>query len=90
MGAMGYSEVERVDYFAAPTASAALKKVAAMVCKQEWGLRHLDVDQAFIQSRSWTPMSTCACSPVCESVSSKVVRLNDVLYGLKRNDRAWY
>ena len=53
MVAMGYSQVEGVDYFEtfASTASATFNRlVAAMACKLDWDLRHLDVDQAFIQS----------------------------------------
>ena len=53
MVTMGYSQVEGVDYFEtfAPTASATSNRLeAAMACKLDWDLRHLDVDQAFIQS----------------------------------------
>ena len=51
--AKGYSQGEGVDYFDtfAPTASTTSNRlVAAMACKLDWDLRHLDVDQAFIQS----------------------------------------
>ena len=51
--AMGYNQVEEVDYFekVSPTASATSNRlVAAMACKLHLLLRHLDVDQAFIQS----------------------------------------
>ena len=51
--AMGYRQVEGVDYVGmfAPTASASSNRlVAAMACKLDWDRRHLDVDQAFIQS----------------------------------------
>ena len=53
MVAMGDSQVEGVDYFEtfAPTASATSNSlVAPMVRKLNWNLRHLDIDQAFIQS----------------------------------------
>ena len=53
MVAKGYSQVEGVGYFDtfAPTASTTSNRiVAAMACKLDWDLRHLDVDQAFIQS----------------------------------------
>ena len=49
--ARGYSQVEGVDYFGtfAPTASTTSNSlVAAMACKLDWDLRHLDADQAFI------------------------------------------
>ena len=51
--AKGYSQLEGVDYFDtfAPAASTTSNRiVAAMACKLDWDLRHLDVDQAFIQS----------------------------------------
>ena len=68
MVAMGYSQVEGVDYFEtfAPTASATSNRlVAAMACKLDWDLRHLDVDQALF-SRSWTPISTFVFPPVVD------------------------
>ena len=53
MVAMGYSQVEGVDYFDtfAPTAFATSNRfVAAMAWKLNRDLRHLNVDQAFFQS----------------------------------------
>ena len=92
MVAMGYSQVEGVDYFEtfAPTASATSNRlVAAMACKLDWDLRHLDVDQAFIQSELDTDIYL-RLPPGCGSVSGKVVLLNKALYGLKQSGRAWY
>ena len=69
---MGYSQVEGVDYFAtfAPTASATSNRlVAAVACKLDWDLRHLDVDQAF--SRSWTLTSTYVCPPVVDQYQAR-------------------
>ena len=60
-----------------------------MACKLDWGLRHLDVDQAFIQSESDTGIYL-RLPPGCESVSGKVVLLNKALHGLKHCGRAWY
>ena len=77
MVAMGYSQVEGVTYFEtfAPTASATFNRlVAAMACKLDWDLRHLDVDQAFIQSELDTDIYL-PLPPGCGSVSSKVVIL---------------
>ena len=54
--AEGYSQVEGVDDFDtfAPAASTTSNRlVQAMACKLDWDLRHMDVDQAFIQS--WIP-----------------------------------
>ncbi|CAN0442558.1 unnamed protein product, partial [Scytosiphon promiscuus] len=51
--ANGYSQVEGVDYFETfgPTASTTSNQlITAMACKLDWALRHLGVDQAFIQA----------------------------------------
>ena len=85
MVVMGYTQVERVDYFEifGPTASATSNRsVAAMACKLNWGQRHLDVDQDFIQSELDTDIYL-RVPPGCGSVSGRVVLLNKALYGLK-------
>ena len=90
--AKGYSQVEGVDYFDtfAPTASTTSNRlVAAMACKLDWDLRHLDVDQAFIQSDLDTGIFL-TLPPGCGRLSGKVVRLNKALYGLKQSGRSWY
>ena len=89
--AMGYIQVEGVDYFEtfAPTASATSDRlVVAMECKLDWDLRHLDVDQASIQSELHTDIYL-RLLPGCGPVSGKVVLLNKPLYGLKQSGRAW-
>ena len=89
---MVYSQVEGVDYFEtfAPTTSEPSNRlVAAMACKLDWNLRHLDVDQAFIQPELDTDIYF-RLPPCCGSVSGKVVLLNMALYGLKQSGRAWY
>ena len=51
--AKGFSQREGVAYFEifAPTASTTSNRlIDAMACKIDWDLRHLDVDQAFIQA----------------------------------------
>ena len=71
--AMGYSQVEGVDYFeaSAPATSATSNRVvAAMACKLNWGLSHLDVDQAFIQSELDTDIYLRP-PPGCGLVSGK-------------------
>ena len=79
--AMGYSQVEGVDYFEtfAPTASATFNRlVVAMACKLDWNLRHLNVDQAFIQSELDTDIYF-RLPPGCGSVSGKVAVLIEAL-----------
>ena len=88
--AKGYSQVEGVDYFDtfAPTASTTSNRlVAAMACKLDWDLRHLDVDQAFIQSDLDTGIFL-TLPPGCGRLSGKVVRLNKALSGLKQSGRS--
>ena len=67
MVAKGYSQVEGVDYLDifAPTASTTSNRfVGAMTCTLDWDLRHLDVDQAFIQSELDTDF-LLRLPPVC-------------------------
>ena len=90
--AKSYRQVKRVDYFDkfAPTASTTSNRmVAAMACKLDWDLRHLDFDQAIIQSELDTEIFL-RFPPGCGRLSGKVVRLNKVLYGLKQSGRSWY
>ena len=91
MVAMGYSQVEGVDYFEtfAPTASPTSNRlVAAMACKLDWDLRHLDADQTFIQSELDTDIYLRL--PLGCGSSGKVVILNKAFYGLKQSGRARY
>ena len=87
----GYSQVKGVHYFDtfAPTASTTSDRiVAATACKLDWDLRHLDVDQAFIQSELDTEIFLIL-PPGCGRLSGKVVRLNKALYGPKQSGRSW-
>ena len=60
-----------------------------MACKLDWDLRHLDVDQAFIQAELDTEIFL-RLPPGCGEMSGKVVLLNKALYGLKQRGRSWY
>ena len=78
MVAMGYSQVEEVDYFetfAATVSATSNRLVEAMACKLDWELGHLGVDQAFISSDLDTDIYF-RLPPGCRSVSGKVVLLN--------------
>ena len=69
-----YSQVERVDYFDifAPTESTTSNRLAAaMTCRLDYDLRHLDVDQAFIQSEFDTEIFL-RLHPGCGRLSGKV------------------
>ena len=90
--AEGYSQVEGVDYFEtfAPTASTTSNRlIAAMACKLDCDLRHLDVDQAFIQADLDTEIFL-RLPRGCGEISGKVVLLNKALYRLKQSGRSWY
>ena len=84
--AKGCSQVEGVDYFDifAPTASTTSNRlVAAMTCKLDGDLGHLDIDQALFQSE--LDIEICLrLPPGCGRLSGKVVRLNKSLYGLRQ------
>ena len=60
-----------------------------MTCKLDWDLRHLDVDQVFIQAELDAEIFL-RLSPGCGEMLSKVVLLNKARYGLKQNGRSWY
>ena len=60
-----------------------------MACKLDWDLRHLDVDQAFIQSELDTEMFL-RLPPGCGRLSGKVVGLDKILHGVKKSGRSWY
>ena len=86
MVAKGYSQVEGVDYFEtfAPIAlTTSNRLIAAISCKLEWDLRHLDVDQAFVQAELDTEI-LLRLPRGCGEMSGKVVLLNESLYGLKQ------
>ncbi|CAM9351520.1 unnamed protein product, partial [Laminaria digitata] len=88
----GFSQRGGVDYFEtfAPTASTTSNRlIAAMACKLDWDLRHLDVDQVFIQAELDTEIFL-RLPPGCGKMSGKVVLLNKALYGLKQSVRSWY
>ena len=79
--AKGYSHVEKVDYFEtfAPTASTTANRlIAAMACKLDWDLRHLDVDQAFVQAELGTEIFS-RLPRGCGEMSGKVVLLKKAL-----------
>ena len=89
---ISYSHIDGVDYFEtfSPTFAATSNRlVAAVACKLDWDLRHLDVDKALTHSELGTDLYV-RFRPGCGSVSGKVVPLNKALYGLKQSGRAWY
>ena len=89
---ISYSHIDGVDYFEtfSPTFAATSNRlVAAVACKLDWDLRHLDVDKALAHAELGTDVYV-RFRPGCGSVSGKVVPLNKALYGLKQSGRAWY
>ncbi|CAN0055908.1 unnamed protein product [Sphacelaria rigidula] len=90
--AMGYRHAKEVDQLETftPTASVTPNRLmAGMADKLYWDLRHLDVDQIFVQSELNIDIYL-RLPPGCGSVCGKVVRINKALYGSKQGGRAWY
>ncbi|CAM9254051.1 unnamed protein product [Sphacelaria rigidula] len=76
MVATAYSNVEWVDYsetFARTVPATSSRLVAAMVCELDGDLRHLGVDQAFIQSKLNTGMYLHLPTG-CGSISGNALR----------------
>ena len=88
--AKGFSQ--RVDFFetfASTTSTTSNRLIAAMARKLDWELRHLDVDQAFMQAELDTEICL-RLPPRCGEMTCKVVLLNNAFYGLKQSGRSWY
>ena len=60
-----------------------------MARKLDWDLRHLDVDQVFIQAELETEIFL-RLPPGCGETSGKGVLLKKAFYGLKQSGRSWY
>ena len=89
---ISYSHIDGVDYFEtfSPTFAATSNRlVAAVACKLDWDLRHLDVDKALTHSEFDTDIYL-RFPQGCGSVSGKVVPLSKALYCLKQSGQAWY
>ncbi|CAB1120503.1 unnamed protein product [Ectocarpus sp. CCAP 1310/34] len=90
--AKGFKQKHGVDYLEtfSPTANAAsIRLVVALACKYNLELLHLDIEQAFVQSKLDHEVFM-KLPPGCDSMSGKIVRLNKSLYGLKQAPRTFY
>ncbi|CAB1104504.1 unnamed protein product [Ectocarpus sp. CCAP 1310/34] len=90
--AKGFKQKHGVDYLEtfSPTANAAsIRLVVALACKYNLELLHLDIEQAFFQSKLDHEV-LMKLPPGCDSMSGKIVRLNKSLYGLKQASRTFY
>ncbi|CAB1096235.1 unnamed protein product [Ectocarpus sp. CCAP 1310/34] len=90
--AKGFKQKHGVDYLEtfSPTANAAsIRLVVALACKYNLELLHLDIEQAFVQSKLDHEVFM-KLPPGCDSMSGKIVRLNKSLYGLKQASRTFY
>ena len=87
--ARGLSQVHTVDFLEtyAPTpAASSFKLLVAIAVKNNWELRQLDVQQAFIQVD--LDFNVFMKLPDgCGDKSDKVVKLNKSVYGLKQAGR---
>ncbi|CAM9551983.1 unnamed protein product, partial [Sphacelaria rigidula] len=89
--AVGYSQVEGVDYsdIFAPTASATSNtSVAAMAHELDGNITYFNVARAIFKSELDTDIYL-RLPPGCGSVSGEVVGLHKAFYGLKQSGREW-
>ena len=87
---MRFSQVEWVDYvekFATRASPTFNRFLAAMACKLDRSLRHLDVDQVFIQSELYIGIYL-RLPPGCGPIYWKAILLNKALYSLMLSGRA--
>lgn len=75
--------VDCFDMFARTAFATSNRLVAAIVNKLDWDLWHVDVDQAFFQSKLDTDIYL-RLPPGCGPVSDKMGRLNKAFYGLRQ------
>ena len=88
----GFSQVHTVgflkSYAPAPAASSSVQLLVAIVVKNDWELRHLDLKQAFIQvDLNFTVFMKLRGG--CGDKSGKVMKLKKTVYGLKQAGRRW-
>ncbi|CAB1115195.1 unnamed protein product [Ectocarpus sp. CCAP 1310/34] len=90
--AKGFKQKHGIDYLLtfSPTANAAsIRLLVALACKYNLELLHLDIEQAFVQTKLDHAVFM-KLPPGCGTMSGKVVRLNKSLYGLKQASRTFY
>ena len=91
LAARGFSQLHTVDFletYAPIPAASSVKLLVAIAVKNDWELRQLDVKQAFIQADLDFNVFM-KLSDGCGDKSSKVVKLNKSVYGLKQAGRRW-
>ena len=89
--ARGFSQLHTVDFLETYTpipAASSVKRLVAIAVKNDWELRQLDVKQAFIQGDLDFNVFM-KLSGGCGDKSSKLVKLNKSVFGLKQAGRRW-
>ena len=66
-----------------------MRLLRAIACELDLDVCHFDVEQAFVQSKLDEDVFL-RLPGGCGRLSSKVVRLNKSLYGLKQASRSWH
>ena len=90
--ARGFKQREGIDFgetFAPTVSSSCVRLLSAIACECDLYLCHFDVDQAFVQTRLDENIFL-RLPKFSGKMSSKVVRLNKSLYGLKQASRTWH
>ena len=89
--ARGFSQVHTVDFletYASTPAASCVKLLVAIAVENDWKLRQLDVNQAFIQAD--LDFNVFIKLPDgSEDKRGKVVKLNKSVYGLNQVGRSW-
>ena len=89
----GFKQREGIHFgetFAPTVSSSCVRLLNAIACEYDLDLCHFAVDQAFVQSHLDEDVFLRCLSKGCDKLSSKVVRLNKSLYGLKQASRTWH
>lgn len=86
---MQKAEIDFNELYSPTVAVSSVRLLAALACEQNLGLRHFDIEQAFIQSELDEDVFM-KLPPGCGSLSGKIVKLNKSLYGLRQASRQWH
>ena len=92
--ARGDQQTQYVDFgevFAPTVAVSCVRLLAAFACEQDLEIYHLDIEQAFVNSKLEDGLDVYMKLPRgCGEMSGMIVKLAKSLYGLKQASRLWH
>ena len=92
--ARGDQQTQYIDFgevFAPTVAVSCVRLLAAFACEQELEIYHLDIEQAFVNSRLEDGIDVYTRLPKgCGMMFGLVVKLAKSLHGLKQASRQWH